>query len=119
VYNITRAKLQLLSLFSHLDIYWKECIFLLMSNSLIELPFYNVDLIQEFSFNNNLNLPTMKHLNSYSSMYDLGLFNIDTSTDTNVDINSSHPSIRSQYYSPYKFAELKNSETKHIILNKS
>jgi hypothetical protein len=90
-----------------------------MSNSLIELPFYNVDLIQEFSFNNNLNLPTMKHLNSYSSMYDLGLFNIDTSTDTNVYINSSHQSILSQYYSPYKFAELKNSETKHIILNKS
>jgi hypothetical protein len=52
-------------------------------------------------------------------MYDLGLFNIDTFTDTNVDINSSHQSIRSQYYSPYKFAELKNSETKHIILNKS
>jgi hypothetical protein len=52
-------------------------------------------------------------------MYDLGLFNIDTSTNTNVDINSSYQSIRSQYYSPYKFAELKNSETKHIILNKS
>ena len=39
-------------------------------------------------------------------MCDLGFFNLDTATDVNMDITQQ--SIRTQYYSPYKFAEVAN-----------
>ena len=39
--------------------------------------FYNANLIQEFSsYNSNSSLPTIKQLNKYQSMYDLGLFDL-------------------------------------------
>ena len=84
-----------------------------------ELPFYNANnLIQEFSsYNSNSSyLPAMKQLNKYPSMCDLGLFNLNAATDVNMDITQQ--SIRTQCYSPYKFAEVanKNPQTKNFSM---
>jgi hypothetical protein len=77
-----------------------------------ELPFYNTNLIPSYnSLNSNcLTLPTMKQLNKYPSMCDLGLFNLDTASDVNMDANLTQQSLRTQYYSPYKFAEVANKK---------
>ena len=64
----------------------------LQSRSLMhELPYHNANLTQEFSSynSNSLYLPTMKQLNKYPSMCDLGLFNLDTATDVNMDVHSN------------------------------
>lgn len=87
-----------------------------LSKSLLrELPFYNVNnvvLSQVFNFNNSLtlNLPTIKDLDNYPSMCDLGLFNLNTASDANLDVNPNQQILRSQYYSPHKFNSLKKSQ---------
>ena len=55
-----------------------------------ELPFYNINYIQELSLVNNsltANLPTKKYCEKFRSMRDLDLFNLSTAFDTNLDIN--------------------------------
>jgi hypothetical protein len=72
-----------------------------LSKSLLrELPFYNVNnlvLSQVFSHNNGLttNLPTIKDLDNYPSMCDLGIFNLNTASDANPDVNLNQQILRS------------------------
>ena len=66
-----------------------------------ELPFYNVNFIQEFNFNNSIitNLPTIRHFDRYPSMHDLGLFNLNTASDMNTESsNLNYQILRTQYY---------------------
>ena len=91
-----------------------------LSKSLLrELPFYNVNnlvLSQVFSPNNSLttNLPTLKYLDNYPGMCDLGLFNLNTASDANPDVNLNQQILRSQYYSRHKFNSLKKSQSNCI-----
>ena len=82
-----------------------------------ELQFYNVNFIQEFNFNNSIgtNLPTIKNIDNYPSLHDLGLFNLNTASDTNIEeIDLHYQTVHSQYYSPHKFGCLKKSRTKYF-----
>ena len=91
-----------------------------LSKSLLrELPFYNVNnlvLSQVFSPNNSwtTKLPTIKNLDNYPSMCDLGLFNLNTASDANPNVNLNQHILRSQYYSPHKFNSLKKSQSNCI-----
>jgi hypothetical protein len=81
-----------------------------------ELPFYNINITYESSFNNSIttNLPTLKDLDKYPSMRDLGLFNLNTDSDATADINSNYGISQSQYYSPHKFTSLKSQINSNI-----
>jgi hypothetical protein len=81
-----------------------------------ELPFYNINVTYESSFNNSIttNLPTLKDLDKYPSMRDLGLFNLNTDSDATADINSNYGISQSQYYSPHKFTSLKSQINSNI-----
>ena len=47
-------------------------------------------------------------------MHDLGLFNLNTASDTNIEeIDLNYQTVHSQYYSPHKFGFLKKSRTKY------
>jgi hypothetical protein len=83
-----------------------------------ELPFYNINITYESSFNNSrpitTNLPTLKDLDKYPSMRDLGLFNLNTDSDATADINSNYGISQSQYYSHHKFTSLKSQINSNI-----
>ena len=84
---------------------------------LSELPFYNINFIQEFNFNNSIttNLPTIKDFDRYPSMHELGLFNLNTASDANTESsNLDHQILQTQYYSPHKFSNLKKHQTKYF-----
>ena len=84
---------------------------------LSELPFYNINFIQEFNFNNSIttNLPTIKDFDRYPSMHELGLFNLNTASDANTESsNLDHQILQTQYYSPHKFSNLKKHQAKYF-----
>ncbi len=47
-------------------------------------------------------------------MCDLGLFNLNTASDGNPDVNINEQFLRSQYYSPHKFNSPKKSQSNCI-----
>jgi len=63
-------------------------------------------------FNNSLSSKKSKrNLETLPSLYDLDLFSLNA--DVHQDMNDSAPYIRSKYYSPHTFEQMKNSLTKH------
>jgi hypothetical protein len=47
-------------------------------------------------------------------MCDLDLFNLNTASDANPDVNLNQQILQSQYYSPHKFNSLKKSQSNYI-----
>ena len=75
-----------------------------------ELPYHGINHIQfHGQFNNSLqsSLPTKKYLERLTSIHDLDLFNLNIS-DNNSEPEFCLPMIRSKYYSPNSFSQLKN-----------
>ena len=62
-------------------------------------------------FNNSLEsqLPTKKHLEKLSSVYDLDLFCLNTDSNLNLDCNLGNQPACCQYFSPHSFSKFKNT----------
>ena len=81
-------------------------------NAFKELPYFNVDIVRiHGQFNNSLEsqLPTKKHLEKRSSIYDLDLFCLNTNSNLNPDCNLGNQPARCRYFSPHNFSKFKNT----------
>ena len=79
-----------------------------------ELPYYGLNFVPfHGQFNNsiNSNLPTKKYLERLSILHDLDLFNLNTDSNSNPDLNLFVRPIHSNYYSPYSFSQIANSSS--------
>ena len=76
------------------------------------LKSYQSSIVQTHGqFNNSLEcqLPTKKHLEKLSSVYDLDLFCLNTDSNLNLDCNLGNQPARCQYFSPHSFSKFKNT----------
>ena len=79
------------------------------------LPYYGVNIILSHGqFNNLLNvdsLPSKKYLHKLHSSHDLDVFSMNTAinSDINPDSHLTNHKIRTNYYSPHSFNNLKQS----------
>ena len=82
---------------------------------LAQLPYYSCkDLTCAHPQFNSLiddNRPSRKSLESFSSLYDLSVFQLNSlDKDIDPDINFTSNKIRSKYYSPHSFAQFIDSK---------
>ena len=83
-----------------------------------ELPYYGVNIVTAHQQFNNLmpenHLPTKKDLDKLHSLYDLDIFTLNTRPNVHINPDSefSHSQIRTNYYSPYSFNDLKQRTLK-------
>ena len=82
---------------------------------LAQLPYYSCkDLTSAHPQFNSLiddNRPSRKSLDSFSSLYDLSVFQLNSlDRDIDPDINFTSNRIRSKYYSPHSFAQFIDSK---------
>lgn len=79
-----------------------------------ELPYFGHNISHHGQFNNTLTtpLPTKRYLDKLHSVYDLDIFTLNTAQNSDINPDSqsfSHNQIRTNYYSPHSFNELKKS----------
>ena len=63
--------------------------------------------------------PTRNHLNKLTSLYDLGLLNLDSNLDVNIHplVNLSNLQFRSQYFSPHNFVQTISNISQNVLLS--
>ena len=93
-----------------------------MRCTLRELPYFGLrGNLASFhgQFNNNLSSSrkTKRNLEKMTSLYDLDLFNLNADVGNDINNSDSFAFIRSKYFSPHSFAEMKNNLSKNGIEN--
>lgn len=87
---------------------------------LMQLPYYNCkDLVTAHTQFNNLidaNLASRKSLDSFASLYDLGVFQLNSANKSiNPDVNLITNLVLSNYYSPHSFSEHFLPENRNLV----